>query len=1537
MIQEDIHSFNGLSMDKHPVAQDKDKLTDALNVRFISNETGSSFVLSNEVGTSDPGINFLGDYIGHCIVGDYLVIFSKEDNVSRIYIYDSKLQGNKIDLIWEDSDEKGYLNLTNESFESFGYVESDLVQKVYWVDADNSPRFINIMQYKLHGVDEDKKIDAYKNVDDFNFINTLNFNEDISILQNNSGGTFNQGVIQYAFTYYNKYGSESKVFYVSPLYYLGTENRGLAPDKTASASFNISISGLDNYEYLRIYALQRTAIDEEPSVRIVDEVKLDGNNTVSVLDNGTKGYASDYNTFAYIGGTDFKAKTMIVKDNTMFFGNIEYKVDESFLTIKEAVQNAYKNGDIRLEDSSNETNYYSYNATNIHQHCDATSFYNYETDLHHGGFKYNEYYKIAVQFQDSKGDWTEPIYLGNVILNTVYPYVDEKTYIQHTKFLHIPKGDLYDLISSKYSKMRLLYAYKPYSQRSILAQGIVSPTVFNLNMRSTNAPYAMSSWYFRPAEGALNMKDDNITTGHCLPLKTVGRGMEVQNMVVADELTQMEKIDKLSELDADTNTYNRFKHFFFVDENIVTFHSPDIENLRDLNFNNVNARVIGFVELNGYSQTSMLTTSETFGAEEGGFKKMPYTIGYNNNNVDTIYGSDYVYQDSVVRNDYKQSSIKTKAVNYKVCTFNKSGSVNNDVNRDEGTRSAELKKNIHSSIQFYNKLYKVTDENNNTSIKKPVFFDSETVDLKQVEVSYLDQKINYYGNVDEVIISQKKYPVSYMVTTASNLDDSDVKVGDEVWLNTASSKDNSLLRTTNDPVSMRYKSGKHLVFSFDCQEYNKIKLLPTINSASIVTDDYYSSQIMTSDKYKYSRIYSNRIKLIVRSRCALYKNGDYDKSGNGKTEYERSKQVVALDENSYPGFHTAIKSCLEDGDLVLWQSTTTEYDYNGEKRCAYFLLKWSKRHKNYLFFADQGRACNTAEYLQVQAHENGTIILSQAYKGGPIYTDSGYKSDTLFKMHLDKVDGNLFINYYSLAETSSVNDETNTLPTFDRDKFHVDQTYSGGRILPLLELYRTDYNPDDYDYEDKTDIWIPASDACTFDFTDYSDPEIDKVSECLDVPFKYGDTWFGRYDELKTYPFTADDENQVIEIGSFMCETVNNIDGRYDSRRGVIENFSATPDTYNVLNTVYNQQNNLDTYSILDEDSYRVNQNNTAILYSLSKNNNSIIDDWTNITALNSLYLDGTKGKLLNLKFFNNTIIAFQEEAVSIVNFNPRVQMPANDGTPVQLANTGKVDGYIILNHNVGLKHKDALCVSEAGIYFVDKNNNVYVTNGQSFINLSATNYMTTWCKNNFDDTLKLYYDNKNKDVYFVMEGVQTLCYNEYLQAFQSFYSYEDTQTMFNFNNTLYSVYMNKLYTMHTGAYNSIYGSIKPYYIEFVSNDNPTYTKTFDNIELYCDTPNSEDSNVVSPFNWVQVTNDYQDTSERKVDMKKRFNLWRLQLPRCYKFSNKGVDSVRSTAMTRIRNTWCKIKLGLYNTRFAFNQNYKVNVNYIKVKYNLGK
>lgn len=69
----------------------------------------------------------------------------------------------------------------------------------------------------------------------------------------------------------------------------------------------------------------------------------------------------------------------------------------------------------------------------------------------------------------------------------------------------------------------------------------------------------------------------------------------------------------------------------------------------------------------------------------------------------------------------------------------------------------------------------------------------------------------------------------------------------------------------------------------------------------------------------------------------------------------------------------------------------------------------------------------------------------------------------------------------------------------------------------------------------RSNQWIPAGKS-----TSIADP----------IEFIYGDTYYQRYDCLKTYPFTNADENSVVEIASFMCETRVNIDGRYDRNRG---------------------------------------------------------------------------------------------------------------------------------------------------------------------------------------------------------------------------------------------------------------------------------------------------------------------------------------------------------------------------------------------------
>jgi len=60
----------------------------------------------------------------------------------------------------------------------------------------------------------------------FDYTPTLELKETVSITKNNSGGTFPAGVIQYAFSYVNKYGVETNIFYTSPLYYLSNDVTG---------------------------------------------------------------------------------------------------------------------------------------------------------------------------------------------------------------------------------------------------------------------------------------------------------------------------------------------------------------------------------------------------------------------------------------------------------------------------------------------------------------------------------------------------------------------------------------------------------------------------------------------------------------------------------------------------------------------------------------------------------------------------------------------------------------------------------------------------------------------------------------------------------------------------------------------------------------------------------------------------------------------------------------------------------------------------------------------------------------------------------------------------------------------------------------------------------------------------------------------------------------------------------------------------------------------------------------------------------------
>jgi hypothetical protein len=475
----------------------------------------------------------------------------------------------------------------------------------------------------------------------------------------------------------------------------------------------------------------------------------------------------------------------------------------------------------------------------------------------------------------------------------------------------------------------------------------------------------------------------------------------------------------------------------------------------------------------------------------------------------------------------------------------------------------------------------------------------------------------------------------------------------------------------------------------------------------------------------------------------------------------------------------------------------------------------------------------------------------------------------------------------------------------------------GNWELPVLELYKevdenTIFGGKSKDAL-KANMWLPAGKAV--DIQD-GQPE-------LYLTYEWGDTWFNRYDCLKTYPFTNEDINQVIEIGSFVLESRVNPDGRYDRNRGQVSNLHMSPVNFNKMNPVYSQRDNFFNYRILDDSFYELNDFPNQITWSTEKTAGQDVDPWTTVTLAATYDMDGSKGKIRALNVWNDNIYCFQDSGVSNILFNSRVQIPTSDGVPIEISNNYKVDGKRYISDGMGCINKYAICPSPSALYFIDSvGGHLQAIGSQGLSDLSSQRNMITWfgkqdsslwTPNNY--STKLFYD-KNKNDLYITNKEESLCYNEQLQQFTSFYSYPKIPIMFNVVDTFYCINDNLPYKMFDGNYNYFFNEYQGYDISFVSNgrssqqDLSGIDKIYANVFFRGDRWSDKLDSILSsesPFDYIRVWDEYQDTGETLLKnnghmpsiLKKKFRVWRAQIPR---------DA--HNRRDRIRNTWCKVKLG---------------------------
>ena len=477
----------------------------------------------------------------------------------------------------------------------------------------------------------------------------------------------------------------------------------------------------------------------------------------------------------------------------------------------------------------------------------------------------------------------------------------------------------------------------------------------------------------------------------------------------------------------------------------------------------------------------------------------------------------------------------------------------------------------------------------------------------------------------------------------------------------------------------------------------------------------------------------------------------------------------------------------------------------------------------------------------------------------------------------------------------------------DSLKYNVD---GANNYLYVVDLYKPVVNRygGNTEYAINNNLWIPCGDIVP----------LDKEQNTL-IEFKYGDTFYQRYDCLKTYPFTLEDENSVIEIGSFVLENRVNVEGRYDRNRGLQSNIYVHSSNFNKMNPVYKQANTYFNFRTLDKDLYKQNNFDISITWSLQKKAGDNTDLWTKVTLANVLDLNGEKGKITKLTTLNDNVIAFQERAISQILFNNRVQIPTSDGVPIEISNNYKVDGSRYISDSLGCLNKYCVTHSNNGLYFIDSISNGLYNISNGLVPISDTHGMSNWFLNesSLNTYGKLFYDYNYNDLYINTDKT-TLGYSEVLNQFISFYDYKEAKAMFNIGSNYYSIINGenecKLYSMFTNDHCNIYDTNRGSSFTFISNADSVVNKTFTNIDIradvYSKNPKLINPKLIKPklFDTIRVWNEYQDTGDvtlnftnaKPSNLKKKFRIWRLNIPRD-----------KDSKLDRISNTWTKIKLDL--------------------------
>lgn len=1577
------------------------------NFRLSATQDSNAFELTTERGTksiplvwTDSGNNQIqvyGTIIGYCILNNYLVLFTKDHQLLTDRIYRITLNCNEsyeavteIVLLYE-GDTLGFNQ--NRLIDAIPYYETELIQKVYWIDGINQPRVINIVDANDIHIND-------INYDPYGFVQEIygDYNS-IGVTKGYVGGMFHAGVIQYAYSFFNENAQETPVIDVTPLYYIAHEDRGEKPDTRVGCTFTLSLEipedFLKKFDYVRFYSIYRSSLDTTPLVKVINEIKINNPNandseTVTFTDDNTQGYVYDAQQLL-IRNNKIIPQTFNYKDGKLFFGN--FKNDIGITSIEddtfEGVSIQWFNSK-SLEISPNEDGVTS-----------EFNVYNYESQLKHNSreiktFKGNEWYHLGVQLQDKYGNWSQPYYI-TTSKNDKYPAGEVYTFEQegHSEYSYMYSvynvaeaktqasvssiiGGLQNVNLSDYIRIRPVVSFPTASERAILCQGIVNPTVFNLGQRVNGTCHAQSSWFFRPypntrfqgnngvcswAVGMQHLQWENYAplfnskypNGEiqCMYSYHEGTGYSSTRIpVVVSEfsdstnwegssdplffgLTEYEA-NELKLLNCDPTVVPSYNYYW----NIGTIKNPQYEYTDEGKTYTFYARYVKDVLFlggvaSGYKYTVTIlyggdglgntvtyyyyvsTTGELWYYEESSSNQ--YTtrarpFAYNIDSSDKSLYDSYYFVDTQICTlnspelEFDTNTLNTDVNNYSLKLVGSSRFVNNTGTYNIIAQSPNFLNNVETG-DGTDKFIRGTklpsgfniNKYNTVSTNNSQYMSHGGSALSALDCWYDDACNLFVWDEDVYSWNEYGYQNAYVVYPWQRKYLNNFNNNQMLVENPHSKQD--ITKESNEPSLILKKILGNLRFCYT---------------------DYCSSEI--NEGLEFLKVYnSEEPQLLKMANDKLY-SGNIDQLITCTSEYVGYNVVTQTNSNS-DNIEWALSGL--EGGLDPLTGYPILLGRNGT-------VSDNTRYQGYSYTGGYAQFGEPRDYFyyfrSISPNNRCADPIWIRYKSSPHFVFKFAEGGVLPRIGVAPAT-RVSTDYNTIWGTETINDPV----YYNREHVtkDMDQSY-----LWVADIYNPSIisAPSLQDFDLLNRVWLPCGESKPLDSTDK-------------LVWSEGDTFFQRYDCLKTYPFSKDDYQSVVEIGSFMLETRVNLDGRYDTNRGLMDNTAITKENFNLINPVYSQMNNFFQYKKIDD---RFNNKDieykNRITWTLDKQNGDDVDQWTRVTELGILDLDGDKGKVTKIERFDNNLYIFQDKGIARLNYNENVQIPTEGNVPIEVVNSGFINGKRYISENSGLQNKWCSKSTPYGIFFKDGYSKAllalkYDERRNPIIGPLSYNVIQKWTELNIDDIYRVNFDNQTSEVLFMINdsNYPSLAYSPQYQAFTSFYDY--VKFVGNYKDLSFSInpeeHTNNIWLLRKASssnkpvFNSFYGAIKPYWVKFTSVVDG-YDCIFDNLYLKSNiyeynsnsnSMNDEDTDITQkgydiyesdnfniPFDLIAISDDKQayekeqDATDEWKAFKpiKKFGVWRGRIPRINSLDGKYLGS-------RIRNHWVRIGLKINN------------------------